>query len=365
MQPLLLIFSLVITLQLVFVLSLALSILKHSSKADIRSKSVSVIVAARNEHKNLPHLLNALTTQNHSNFEVIIANDRSTDASLQLLTNWSSKYSFIKVIDIKTLPQGWTGKKFALYEAINKASNEVLLFTDADCVPDSENWISSMTSYVNNESEIIIGYSPYRQTKGWLNRFIQFETLFVGLQYLGFAKLKRPYMAVGRNLAILKEAYDLDFLKSIGGLEGGDDDLMLSHLAQKGKQTDIEISPESLVFSSPKSDTNSYLKQKIRHLSAGKHYHQKDQTLLGIFTLSWLVGWGMFISVIFLGINIKFALVVFGIRSLVVYLILNQLGRKLKTDINFWALPFLDFCYCFYYPWVAIKALATKQVEWK
>lgn len=365
MSPILFVFISITALHIGFVMSLGLRLLQfNQSKQNTEQKSISVIVAARNEGSNIPKLVDQLANQKHPDFELILVNDRSTDGSDKIIKELADQYEWLKPIHIETLPKEWTGKKNAIYRAIELATNEILVFTDADCLPTSEHWLASISSRFTPRIDIVLGYSPYEKQNIFLNSFIQFETLLVGLQYLGFSLLGKTYMGVGRNMAIRRSSYDLDFLKAIKSLEGGDDDLMVSRLAKKGN-TRIMLEKKSFVVSKPKTNLKGYIKQKTRHLSAGKHYHKKDQTLLGIFTLSWLVVWGLLIYLIISGASLKIVLMVFGIRSLAVYLILNRLGRKLNTNINFWALPFLDFCYCFYYPWVAIKALATKQVEWK
>lgn len=365
MSLILFVFISITALHMGFVMLLGFRLLQfNQSKKNTDHKSISVIVAARNEGSNIPKLVDQLANQKHPDFELILVNDRSTDGSGKIINEFAAYYDWLKPIHIEALPEGWTGKKYALYSGVKQAKNDVLVFTDADCLPTSENWFDEISAHFESEVDIVLGYSPYEPQSSFLNSFIQFETLLVGLQYLGFSLLGKTYMGVGRNMAIRRSSYDLDFLKAIKNLEGGDDDLMVSRLAKKGN-TSIMLEKESFIVSKPKTNLKDYIKQKTRHLSAGKHYHKKDQTLLGIFTLSWLVVWGLLIYLIISGASLKIVLMVFGIRSLAVYLILNRLGRKLNTNINFWALPFLDFCYCFYYPWVAIKALATKQVEWK
>ncbi|HEY9116275.1 MAG TPA: glycosyltransferase [Roseivirga sp.] len=365
MSSILIFFLFIITIHIAFVILLGLKLLFHRSKTNsLTYPSVSVIVAARNERENLSKLLNKLSEQTYPNFEVIVANDRSTDGSKELLEELQAQYLFLQVLQIDELPMHWTGKKYALNLAVQQASNEVLLFTDADCVPNSNQWITKMASGFNSSTDIILGYSPYQVKSGWLNRFIQFETLLTGLQYLGLSVLKKHYMGVGRNMAIRKSIYDLKLLESIKHLEGGDDDLMIAQMAN-ARNTTIMIDSDSFTLSWPEISLKSYLKQKTRHLSAGKHYHKKDQTLLGIFTLSCVVGWGLFLALIWTSSDTTLVWMVFGVRSIIYYVILKLLGRKLATEIEIWALPFLDLCYCFYYPLVAIRALATKKVEWK
>lgn len=362
MSSILIFFLVIIALQVAFILMLGIGLLTYQSKTNSKyTPSVSVIVAARNEKKNLSGLIDILSLQTHSNFEVIIANDRSTDGSDELLEELQSLHSFLEVLHIKELPDGWTGKKYALYSSAQKAKNEVLLFIDADCIPTSDQWIVKMASGFKSDIDIVLGYSPYQTKPGWLNRFIQYETLLTGLQCLGFSLLKKTYMGLGRNMAIRKEKYDLQFLESIKHLEGGDDDLMIARLTND-TNTALVIDKDSFNLSQPETKLGSYIKQKTRHLSAGKRYHKKDQTLLGIFTLSCVVGWGLFLALVCTSSATPLVWMVFGLRSAIYYVILKLLGRKLTTEIEIWALSFLDLCYWFYYPLVAIRALATKKV---
>ena len=78
------------------------------------------------------------------------------------------------------------GKKFALTLGIKTAKNEYLLLTDADCKPNSKNWVKKMASNFHH-SEILLGYGSYKKTKGLLNKMIRFDTFNVAQQYLSFA----------------------------------------------------------------------------------------------------------------------------------------------------------------------------------
>lgn len=326
--------------------------------------SVSVIIAARNESQNLLSLIESLTQQDHPNMEVVLINDRSNDDSGQVIKNAIAGKIHFQQIKIDTKPEHWNGKKHALNQGIQAAKNEILLFTDADCIPKSKHWVSLIAGRFEKATDIVLGFSPYEKGSGWLNQFIQFETLFTGLQYLGLAKLGRPYMGVGRNWAIRKSVYDLKYLESISDIMGGDDDLMINHLSTS-TNTAIITEPSSQTISKPEETWHNYFKQKIRHLSVGSHYHQKDRTLLGVFTLVFLFGWILFFSLLVSAINPYFILAVFALRSLSFYSIFARIGHKFDAPINFWALPFLDLSYSIYYPVVGLRALSTKNIKWK
>jgi len=326
--------------------------------------SVSVIIAARNESKNLPQLIKSLATQEHPQMEVIIINDRSTDESDKVIKKAIEGQKHFQQININSLPDGWTGKKYALLKGIQDAKNEILLFTDADCIPKSSQWATLVAATFDTRIDIVLGFSPYENRATWLNQFIQFETLLTGLQYLGLANLGRPYMGVGRNWAIRKHAYDLEYLKSISDIIGGDDDLMINHLATR-TNTSIITAPSSQTISKPTESWNDFFKQKIRHLSVGSHYHQKDKTVLGLFTLAFLFGWIFFFFLLVSTINPYLILATFGLRSLSFYSIFARVGQKFDAPVRFWALLLLDLSYSIYYPVMGLRALSAKNIKWK
>src|SRR5690606_33778770 len=121
------------------------------------------------------------------------------------------------------------GKKYGLTLGIKAASHEWILLTDADCRPNSRRWIRSMSRYFDEDTQFVLGFSPYRATAGLLNLFIRFETMLTAIQYFSFGWLGNPYMGVGRNLAYRKSK----FLEEKGfnnflHVTGGDDDLFVN-----------------------------------------------------------------------------------------------------------------------------------------
>lgn len=324
---------------------------------------VSVVVAAHNEAQNLPSLISKILDQDYPIFELIIVNDRSTDHSSRILNELKTKDDRLKVIHVAELAKGWNGKKQALQLGIESAQYEIILLTDADCRPSSNQWIKEMASCFGPETDFVLGFSPYQNKKGLLNQFIQFETLFTAIQYLSFAIKGQPYMGVGRNLAYRKSVFQNHSFSGYEDKMGGDDDLFVNAHAN-GLNTKICIGHASHMQSIPKLTWKEYFIQKIRHLSVGKSYQKKDQTRLGIFALSSLIGWIMLILAVFMGMELALILVIFSIRSLSFYAIFIRSGQKLNVNLAFWALPFFDLCFNLYYPILGLVALLAKKVKW-
>ena len=98
--------------------------------------SVSVIVAARNEQKNIGAALESLLQIDYDDYEILVVNDRSTDGTSDILADFAVRYRHLRLLEIDELPQGWLGKNHALWFGAEQARGEYLLFTDADVVMD-------------------------------------------------------------------------------------------------------------------------------------------------------------------------------------------------------------------------------------
>jgi len=93
---------------------------------------VSILFAARDEAAKLPEALASLLAVDYPNYEVVAVDDRSEDATLEILNDFARRDSRLRVIHIAELPQGWLGKPHALEMAYRESTGEWLVFTDAD-----------------------------------------------------------------------------------------------------------------------------------------------------------------------------------------------------------------------------------------
>ncbi len=122
---------------------------------------VSVIVCAKNEAVNLQKFIPAILNQNYAHFELILINDASTDETLEVMEQFQKSDDRVKIVNVQNNEAFWGKKKYALTLGIKKAKNPYLLFTDADCAPESELWIAKMSSHFQRNKSIILGYGGY------------------------------------------------------------------------------------------------------------------------------------------------------------------------------------------------------------
>ena len=92
---------------------------------------ISVIVPAHNEARNIGHCVECLLVQTYPNFELIVLDDHSTDATPATLRAFAARNQRLTVLTGAELPPGWAGKPHALYQAAQTARGEWLCFVDA------------------------------------------------------------------------------------------------------------------------------------------------------------------------------------------------------------------------------------------
>lgn len=331
---------------------------KEYSSAD--NERVAVIIATRNEAHRISRLLDKLITQNYTAYSVHVVDDYSTDDTGKIVRQYSDKYDFI-FYHHNTLAQG---KKHALRYAIEAVNSPLLLFTDADCIPATDNWISSMVNSLGNK-DICLGYGKYRREKGFLNKFIQFETGMIAAQYMAFAVRRHPYMGVGRNLMYRRELFmKSDRFESHNELRSGDDDLFISQWAS-GDNTTINLREDSFTISDPPQTFNQLFKQKRRHLTTSVKYPFFIQLSLALISLSNIYSYIFALAIfIFTPASIMHILGILAFKWVLDTSFYQRIFRQLQISHIFYLFPLLDIALSLYYFILAPFLIFRKTDTW-
>jgi cellulose synthase/poly-beta-1,6-N-acetylglucosamine synthase-like glycosyltransferase len=328
---------------------------------------VSVIICSKDDAENLSKFLPFILQQDYPVFEVIVINDGSTDQTDTLLRDLIVEYPHLKSTFVPVGANNVSTKKLGLTLGIKASKYDILLFTDADCMPEDKTWIARMVRNFTRETDFVLGYGAYMEKKGFLNRLITYDTLFIALQYMGMATSGKPYMGVGRNLAYRKETFfaQKGFASTLG-LSSGDDDLMVNK-ASNPWNTRIEIAPDGITWSEPNTTFKGWLFQKARHLSVSSYYKSSSKFQLffepftrGLFYLTFILAL-IFGHVITLGATG----VLFLTRYIVQVTIINKSSKHFGGRKYILSLPVLDI----YLPLVNMYLLLVgnkgKSVRWK
>jgi len=319
----------------------------------VRKKSqqhpVSVIICARDEDENLARNLPGVLVQKYSSsHEVVVVNDNSIDDSKYILQELKKTFKSLNVVELTQEAKLISGKKYPLSVGIREAKHEILLLTDADCVPASERWIEKMQDGYDDGVEIVLGYGAYHKRKGLLNKLIRFETFHTALQFLSYALAGIPYMGVGRNLSYRKSLFLRNKgFSSINHIPSGDDDLFINKTATRSN-TAVVIDPDAITRSIPKITWGSWLRQKSRHYTTAKYYKPIHKFLLGLYFVTQFSYYPLFaFSLVFYDLN--YTLAAFGLRFLIQAFTLFRAMKKMgEKDLWPWFL-FLDMWMFLYY----------------
>jgi glycosyltransferase involved in cell wall biosynthesis len=325
---------------------------------------VSVIICSHNDLTRLKSCLEKVLKQAYEQFEVLVVDDRSEDGTLAFLQEQSIKHERLRYIRIDQTKPGWNAKKFALTSGVEQAKYNLILLTDSDCVPVSKHWIRKMAGGFRDGIIFALGYGGYLHRPGWLNCFIRYETLTTAIHYLGLALLNKPYMGVGRNLAYLKDHFqDSGGLEPWSSITGGDDDLPVNRRIRASNAA-VRLHPKAVTLSHPKQTWKAYFIQKIRHYSVGRYYRTGDQVILAGISMTQLLFWLSFITLIIIGTNPLIIVPGFIVRMACLTLAFYYFTEKVGERFTLAAISVLDLAYTLIIPVLGLRALTAKHVQW-
>lgn len=346
-----------------------------NKKKNTHYEPVSVIVCARDAYEYLLDLIPAVLSQDYPEFEFVIVNDCSQDDTEEYLKDLARNNPKINLVNLTQNLNFFQGKKFPLSMGIKSAKYDLLLLTDADCLPNTNQWIKEMVGTYTDDTEIVVGYGPYFERKGLLNKLIRFDTLYIAMQYLSLAMAKKPYMGVGRNLSYRKST----FMKNKGftshyNIPSGDDDLFISQVANK-RNTDVCIDAINRVESEPKRSWASWIRQKKRHYSTGIKYKSQTNRILGFLLGSRLAYYPTLIALFFmphafeLSIGKIYYFIIIGLFALMHYItqfiIYHKSARQLgEKHLGLIFTPIYDCFFMIFTTFLGIWSTFFKPKGW-
>ena len=310
---------------------------------------ISVIICAREESENLRRNLGAVLEQDYPQFEVIVINDGNTDESEDYLTILEEKYPHLYHSFVPDSSRYISRKKLAVTLGIKASKYEWLVFTNANCMPQSNQWLRLMARNFTSRTQVVLGYSGYERGKGWLHKRASFDSLFTSLRYLGFALAGSPYMGIGRNLAYRKELfYQQKGFSAHLNLQRGDDDLFINHVATP-ENTRVETDANAIVRMQPLLRAKDWKEEKIGYASTARLYHGMQRWLAGFETLTRLAFHASWIAAMVIGIlhfhwlAAGVAFLLFLLRFTMQAVIVNKTAHDLEEQRRYYfTLPAFD-----------------------
>ncbi|GAB4300910.1 MAG: glycosyltransferase [Ignavibacteriaceae bacterium] len=334
---------------------------KRFRKADTSElKSISVIVAARDEENNILRCLRSLDQLIYpeNKLEIIIVDDKSTDNTGKIIDDFiKDKNRFKKIITRKEI--GWLkGKTNALANAIEIANGEIILTTDADCEV-NPNWALTIASYYTGNVAVVNGFTT-QEVIGGFSGMQAIDFIYLLTVASGTINLDHPISCIGNNMSYLRKVYF-----EVGGYESlpfsvTEDFNMLNAIHKLGKYKIImPLDKESLVVSKPCSSVRELFHQKKRWAVGGLRVPFRGYVVMfwGFTTNLLVLLLPFFFSTVWLYLT-SFKII---IDLLVLYPVHKELGikSKLKYFIHF------QLYYLIYVVAIPFVLLISRKVFWK
>ncbi|HUR11312.1 MAG TPA: glycosyltransferase, partial [Flavitalea sp.] len=269
------------------------------------STYVSVIIAARNEEKNIIALTNSLRDQDYSAelFEVIVVDDDSTDATRDQLRLAARDFQNLQILSVKHDLIVTGHKKKAIEAGIGIAKGNLIITSDADCVF-SPGWISTIVNFYEKSGAKMIA-APVKLT-GSLSFLYYFQVLdFLSLQGItGAALFKQLHVLCnGANLAYEKKVFKaVGGFKDIDHLASGDDMLLMQKIKDLYPEGIAYLkNTDAVVSTAAAGNWRAFFQQRIRWSSKAPYY--KDRSLLYILALVYAVNLSFIVLLLFIPFN--------------------------------------------------------------
>lgn len=254
---------------------------------DSQDVKVSVVVAVRNEEKNIEKLVSLLSAQRYPRdlYEIIIVDDHSSDGTYDRLKSLSATHSLTLI----QLPEGITSKKKAIERGLHAANCELIITTDADCEM-GEHWLSSFASFYRKTGAQFIA-APVKMESGSRIQGI-FQTLdFLAMQGITGASVSSRFhtMCNGANLGYTKKAFlEVNGFEGIDDIPSGDDMLLMHKIYLTHPDLVLFMkNPEAIVTTYPEASWKDFINQRIRWASKAVHF--KDKKVFYVLLLTYVI----------------------------------------------------------------------------
>ena len=327
---------------------------------------VSVLIAARNEEKNIEKLLESLKKQSFPKelFEVIIVNDHSTDNTDEIINDFINKN---KELDVKLLKAEKKGKKHAISQALHTAINELIIVTDADCVLNYL-WIKSIVGFYQEEKcKMILAPVLLSPAENLFEKMQVLEHLSLIGSTAGSASIGFPVMCNGANMAYeRKAALELEKFRKDFDIPSGDDMFLLEQFVKRYGHNNVKflLSKSAVVKTKTCKTIKDFFRQRRRWVSKTKSYTSWKVIVTALIVLFFNL------SIISLLVSAFFVPALWSIYILLTLLKFFIDFPLLKNITNFmnqgsllkWVLP-LEIIYPFYVVFTALSGTIFTKLK--
>lgn len=339
----------------------------QKSESSDNKTGFSIVIPFRNEEHNLPDLLQSLSHLDYpkEQFEVIFVDDESKDNSVRVINDWRMENPWVHLTILDNVRISKSPKKDAISRAVTIAKHPWIITTDADCMVQPE-WLSVYDAYIqNNNAEMIAGAVKFPTKGGLLSHFQQMDLLSLQGASIGSFGLNEAFMCNGANFAYTKEIFsDLKGFYGNNHIASGDDVFLLQKaIAKFPEKVHYLKNNDAIVTTKPEKSWFKLFKQRVRWASKASAYQSDFAKGLAImvFIANFIMVSGLLLTIFSL-MNWYFLLVLFSVKFIVDFILMNKSNRFLK--MNVYSVVISSLIYPFFSTCVALYSLVG-GFEWK
>jgi len=327
--------------------------------------TVSVVVAAKDEEENIGDLLDDLSQQTYpqNKLQIVISNDRSTDNTLSIISNYINKNDNFTAVKISKLSKTMAPKKYALTKAIEKSSGEIIISTDADCrVPNT--WVESIVETFDKETGVVVGYSKIdTKSEHFFDYYQSIDYLALMSANAGSLGWGNAWSGTGQNIAYRRSDFNkIDGFNPVTDKISGDDFYLVQSISKIAKAK-YNTKPSGFVKTKSANNLGKFISQRIRWASNTKKLFKTDYFFL-LFLFINLFTNIVLLSALLLKSYWQYLPMFFGIKFLFDTLVLFYGSKLFKTAIKINAYLIWFFFQPLYTPLLGIFSMIGK-FRWK
>jgi cellulose synthase/poly-beta-1,6-N-acetylglucosamine synthase-like glycosyltransferase len=263
---------------------------KKDRQEEVFSGKVSWVVPFKNEEKNLDDFFRSIQQQSCFPVELILVDDGSTDASVELINRWIPTVSFSVIL----MENQGKGKKRALTQAVEIAKGEIVVCSDADCTFSPQFLHSISQPFSRSKVVWVSGRVVFHSNGSFWKEVLAAEN--EGLQAITAASIRanQPTMANGAAMAFRKSTFhEVGGYRGLEHLASGDDELLLHRMWGKG---DLVYAENAVVNTHSVSSWSAFWRQRKRWVSKSGDYENKGMQMTMMVAwlsrCSWLISMG-------------------------------------------------------------------------
>lgn len=344
-----------------------LKVFKHKN-LDLKN-SFSIVIAFRNEAKNLPALFQSLSKLQYPTnlFEILLINDNSTDEFESIITDFKKLYPQLTISSYKNKKETSSPKKDAITIGIKNSKYEWIVTTDADCII-PVNWLQLFNQIIEEKKALFIcAPVKFKTETSFLFHFQNLNFLSLIGSTIGGFGIKKPFMCNGANLCYNKQLFiELNGFSGNESIASGDDIFLLEKMAEKYPERIFFLKSEkATVLTQSEPTWKNFINQQIRWASKSSSYTNIFSKFIGITILSEnLLILITIIFTIFNPICWKVLLLILIQKLIIDFILLLKTAQFFKQYNSLGYFPIISFLYPFYILIVSFLSM-FKKYEWK